>query len=228
MAKGGVSRKQLLNEPDRFMTFTGKLIDFAKTHLTLIVSCAAVVLLSLIIVVTVDQVSRRNEKKASQRVEDAVAKYTAILQDQDAKAAYAQIKSDFTSIFDTYGSKNAAKIARIVYGDMSFAAGDAETAIAMYSRALDDFSQFKGLKNIVLSDLGHAYLLKKQYPQSIRYFEMVVQGQDKTLQSDALFNLAWLYEANGEKARSAAQYERILTEFPDTMYGDLIREKLNS
>ena len=227
MAKGGVSRKQLLNEPDKFMTFTGKLLAFGKSHLKIILSCTAVVFISLIIAVTASQVSRRNEAKASERVEKAVAKYASILQDKDAKVAYEQVKSDFNDIFDTYGSKQTVKIARIVYGDMSYSAGEADTAIAMYSQALEDFSHTRGLKNIILSGLGHAYLLKKEYPQSIRFFEMITENQEKTLQSDAFFNLAWLYESTGEKERSVAQYKRILADFPDTLYGDLIREKIS-
>jgi tetratricopeptide (TPR) repeat protein len=227
MAKGAVTRKQLLNEPDTFITFSGKLIAYGKSHLKIILSCLAVVLLSLIIVATVSQVSLRNENKASERVEKAVAKYTSVLQDKDSKAAYEQVKKDFNDIFDAYGSKNAVKIARIVYGDMSYSAGDADTAITMYSQALDDFSQSPELKNIILSGLGHAYLLKKEYPPSIRYFEMISESKEKTLKNDALFKLALLYEATGEKERSVAQYQRILADFPDTLYGDLIREKIN-
>jgi tetratricopeptide (TPR) repeat protein len=227
MAKGGVSRKQLLNEPDKFMTFTGKLIAYAKSHLKPILICSAVVFLSLIIVATVGQVSRRNEKKASARVEKAVAKYVSILQDKDANAAYEEVKSEFNDIFDAYGSKNAVKIARIVYGDMSYSAGDADTAISMYQRALDDFNPTQGLKNIILSGLGHAYLLKKDYSQSIQYFEKISAGHEKTLKSDAMLNLAWLYETTGDKARSLAEYKQILADFPDTMYGDMIREKIS-
>lgn len=227
MAKGGVSRKQLLNEPDKFMTFTGKLIAYGKSHLKTILICSAVVFLSLVIVVTMGQVSRRNEKKASERVEKAVAKYASVLQDKDANAAYEQVKGDFNDIFDAFGSKNAVKIARIVYGDMSYSAGDADTAIAMYRQALDDFNQTQGLKNIILSGLGHAYLLKEEYPQSIQYFEMISKTQEKTLKSDALFNLAWLYETTGDKERSVAHYKQILDDFPDTLYGDLIKEKIS-
>ena len=227
MAKGGVTRKQLLNQPDTFITFSGKLIAYGKSHLKAILSCLAVVFIALIIVATVSQVSRRNENKASERVEKAMEKYTSVLQDKDSKAAYEQVKSDFNDIFNAYGSKNAAKIARIVYGDLSYSAGDADTAITMYSQALDDFSQSPELKNIILSNLGYAYILKKEYPPSIRYFEMISDSKEKTLKSDALFNLAWLYETTGEKERSVAQYKRILADFPDTLYGDLIREKIN-
>jgi predicted negative regulator of RcsB-dependent stress response len=65
---------------------------------------------------------------------------------------------------------NAAKIARIIYGDISYNAGDADTAIAMYTLALEDFNQSPALKNIVLSGLGYAFVLKEEYPRSIQLF----------------------------------------------------------
>lgn len=228
MAKGAATRKQLLKEPDQFITFSGKLIAFGRTHLKTILIGTGSILALLLILATVRQISDRNESIASERVEKAVAKYSAALQDTDPKTAYGRVKTDFNDLFDNYGSKNAVKIARIIYGDISFNAGDADTAIAMYTHALDDFSQSPALKNIVLSGLGHAYVLKNEYPQSIRHFETISADEEPTMKSGALFNLAWLYETTGEKEKSTALYKQLLADFPDTMYGDLVREKINS
>jgi tetratricopeptide (TPR) repeat protein len=137
------------------------------------------------------------------------------------------VKTDFTDIFDEYGSKNAANVARIIYGDISYHAGDADTAIAMYTHALDDFSQSPALKNIVLNGLGYAFILKAEYPRAIHYFEMISKDKENTMKSGALFNLAWLYEATGEKEKGTAMYQRLLSDVPDSMYGDLVREKVS-
>jgi tetratricopeptide (TPR) repeat protein len=228
MAKGAATRKQLLKEPDQFITFSGKLIAYGRTHLKTILIGAGSILVLLLVVATVRQISSRNENIASERVEKAVAKYSAALQDTDPNTAYDRVKTDFNDIFDNFGSKNAVKIARIIYGDISFNAGDADTAISMYTKALDDFSQSPALKNIVLSGLGHAYILKNEYPQSIRYFETISTDRESTMKSGSLFNLAWLYEATGQKEKSTALYEQLLADFPDTMYGDLVREKIKS
>lgn len=227
MAKGSVTRKQLLKEPDRFITFSGRVIAFGRSNLKTILIGAGVLLVLLIAVAGLRQISDRNENRASQLVEKALATYSAALSDTDPKTAYERVQSDFSDIFDQFGSKNAVKIARIVYGDISYKAGDADTAIAMYSRALDDFGQFPALENMVLSGLGHAYMLKKEYPQSIRYFEMIMANEEKTMRSGALFNLAWLYESTGDKEKSNTMYQRLIADYPDSMYGDLVREKVS-
>lgn len=227
MAKAAKTRKQLLKEPDQFITFSTRLIDFGRSNLKSILIATCILVAILLIMVTVRQVSNRNENRASELIEKAMARYSDVLKETDAKGAYDRTKDDFVKIFDQYPSKTAVHLARIIYGDMSFTAGDIDTAILMYTQALKDFDQTPSIKNIVLSGLGHAYLQKKEYPQSIKYFESIAIGSDRTMKSGALFNLAWLYETTGDKEKSRATYEKLLAEFPDTAYGDLAKEKLN-
>ncbi|BBO84301.1 hypothetical protein DSCO28_48670 [Desulfosarcina ovata subsp. sediminis] len=227
MAKGSVSRKQLLKEPDKFITFSGKLIAFGRSNLKAILIGAGVMIALVVVLVTVRQVADRNERRASMLTEKAMAKYSAALQDTDSKTAFDRIKPDFSALFDQYGSRRAVRIARIVYADISYQAGDADTAVAMYKRALDDFEQSSALKNIIVSGLGHAYALKKEYPESIRYFKMISDGQEKTLKGDALFNMACLYEAGGEKEKSTAMFQQLLADFPGSMYEALARERIS-
>ena len=64
--------------------------------------------------------------------------------------------------------------------------------------------------------------------ESIRYFEKLSEGGEKSMKSEALFNLAWLHEATGAREKSKASYEQLLDQFPDSIYGDLVKEKINS
>ena len=228
MAKTEKTRKQLLNEPDQFITFSGKLIAFGRSHAKTLLICAGVAVALLLTAATIRQISERNEKRASEMVEAAVTKYAAALEDTDPKTAYERVQTDFNDIFDRYGSQETAKVARILYGDISYKGADTDTAIAMYTQALEDFEHSAALRNIILSGLGHAYMVKSEYPQAMGYFEMIVSGSQPDMKSDALFNLAWLYETTGEEAKSKATYQQLLAEFPDTMYGELVKEKISS
>ncbi len=227
MAKKEVSRKQLLKEPDRFITTSGKLIAYARDHRKPLLIGAGILVVLLLIALTVRQISSRNERLASQRVEEALTTYAAALKDTDTQTARDRVKPAFDDLFSRYGNKNAVKIARIVYGDMCYKAGDAKAAIDMYTAALKDYAEVPALKNIVLNGLAYAYLLNADDAQSIRYFEMITESGEKTLQSGALFNLAWLYDATGDPAKSTASYQRLLTDFPDALYSALAKEKIH-
>ena len=227
MAKKDITRKQLLKEPDRFITTSGKLIAYARAHRLPLLIAAGAVLVLLLAVVTVRQVSNRNERLASERVDKAVAQYAAALKDTDPKTARDRVKTAFEELFSQYGSKSAVKIARIVYGDICYRAGDGKAAIDMYTKALDDYRDVPALKNIILNGLAYAYVLDADDAQSIRYFKMITEDQEKTLQGGALFNLAWLYAASGDKTKSTACYEQLLKDFPDDFYSSLAKEKVN-
>jgi hypothetical protein len=97
--------------------------------------------------------------------------------------------------------QNAAKTARIIYGNISYDAEDADNAIMpCICKALDDFNQASALKNILLSGLGICIRYERRNIRSpYSYFEMISTENDKTLKSDALFNLAWLYDDNRRK-----------------------------
>jgi tetratricopeptide (TPR) repeat protein len=227
MARRASKRKRLLKEPDQFITFSKKLIDFGRSHKKALLIGGVAVLALVAAGISALQISVHNEKKASTLVEKAVAKYSAALKATNPKTAYQRVKPDFNHIFKQYSSEKAVRIARIVYGNICYKAGDADQAISMYTRALDDFGQSKALKPLLLSGLGHAYMLKKEYPQALRYFKMITADNEKTLKSDALFNLAWLYEKAGDKKKSTAAYEQLLTDFPDSLYSQLAKEKVS-
>jgi TolA-binding protein len=88
--------------------------------------------------------------------------YTAALSDTNPEEAYAKVKNEFSSFFDKYGSKASGKLALILYGDISYSAKDADTAIDMYDRALEAFGKTPAMKNIVLSPFEPCLLAKRQ------------------------------------------------------------------
>ncbi|GAB6907772.1 conserved hypothetical protein [Desulfosarcina cetonica] len=225
-AKGSLTRKQLLKEPDQFITFSGRLITFGRTHTRGLLIAAGVLMAVVLIGVIVRQVLDRNERVASELTGKAMATYSAALQDTDPKTAFERVKTDFATLFDQYGSTRAAKIARIEYGDISYRAGDVDAAIAMYTQAMDDFGESSALRNIILSGLGYAYTLKRAYAEAIRYFEMISSGSDATLKGDAIFNMACLYALTGEKEKSLAMYKRLLADFPGSIYEPLAKEHI--
>ena len=227
MAKAAITRKQLLKEPDQFITFSGRLIAFGRDHLKPILIGTGGLVLLLLIVAIASQVANRNENRASDEVEKVIAKYSAALQDTDASTAYERVKSDFSDLFDRFGAKDAIRVARIIFGNISYDAGDADTAIAMYRQALDDVGQNASLKNIVVSGLGHSYALKENYSEAIRYFEMIADHEEKTMKAGALFNLGWLYDSSGMKEKSSAAYEQLRDAFPNSVYGGLVKEKIS-
>ncbi len=225
MAKKKISRKKLLKEPDEFLTKTGKLIQYATQYQKQIAWGAGIILVLLIMIVSLNQISKSNEKKAFDLYNKAVAKYGASLADTGPEKAYDNVKSDFNHILDEYSGKSGGKLARVAFADICYNAGDADAAIAMYKTAMDDLGGDPTFKQIIVSSLGYAYELKADLDNAIRYFEMISTGASNFLKSSSLFSLGRLYEKKGDRDKSIAAYRKIESDFPTSRYLSIVREK---
>ena len=226
MAKKRVTRKQLLKEPDEFMTVTGKIIQFGRRYdrqLTYAVCAFFVIIVAL---AAFRFFSNRAENTASELLRQAMQKYEALRSDTDAAQAYAETKPDFEQILEKYATKHAGKMAGVIYAGLSYDAGATDTAIRLYEKALADTAEGEGYRNLILSSLGYAYEQKGDIQSAVDYFERIA-GNDSAVAKDvALFDLGRLYEALGASEKSRAAYTRLTSEFQDSVYYDLVNEKL--
>lgn len=220
------TRKELLKEPDEFMTISGKLIGFAVDHRTQIACAVAGIVVLALIISGYRFFSIRSENKASALLDQGVAKYERIDKDQEPAEAYADVSADFELILDKYGSKRSGKIARLTFANICYDAGKYEQAIELYQRSLEDFDKHPAIYNQVLSSLGYAFEQRQDYASAAGYFEKLSQAEGSTMRGEALFNLGRLYDKLGQTEKSRAAYNRILSDHQDFIYIDLVKEKM--
>ena len=226
MAKKRVTRKQLLKEPDEFITFTGKLIQFGRQHEKEITYAACAFFIIIIAVAAFRFFANRAENTASDLLSQAMQKYETLRNDTDAGKAFAEAKPDFEYILDKYANKHAGKMAGVIYANLCYEAGETETAIQLYEKALDATADGGGYRNMILSSLGYAYEQKGDVKTAVTCFERIAGNDDPIAKDVALFNLGRLYEEMGDAEKSQAAYQRLVSEFQDSVYYELVNEKL--
>jgi tetratricopeptide (TPR) repeat protein len=220
------ARKRDLEDPDEFMTFWTKLFDYAAEH-KVQVSCALTFLVVLIIVAAATlYYLKQSENKAFFLLQQGVAKYQTLMKAGNPNQAYLEAGKDFGLIMKKYSTRQGGKLARFMYADMCYAAGDYDKAIANFSKLLVGFNDEPFLKNLVLSSLGYSYNAKKDYKTSAKYFEMIVTTPDYTNKDEALFNLGELYAKIGEKDKSLDAFKKILSGHTGSMYTEIAKEKI--
>lgn len=220
-----MTRKQLLKEPDEFITFSGKLIQFGMRYKTQLTYVAAILVGLIVVVSGYRFFSIRSENNAETLLNQAVAKYQTALNGQDSEKAYQTVSEDFQLILNKYGSKNSGKIARVIFANICFDAGDYAKAIELYRQSLEDFKKHAFMINLIRNDLGYAHEQLNDIPMAVSYFEKIAENQEPILRDDALFNLGVLYENSGDHQKSADAFQRIITEHPDSMYIEMVKER---
>ena len=222
--KKKITRKMLLNKPDEFITLTSRLFALAIKYKTQISYGLSVLIVFVIAVASFSYFSHKAETRAFDMLEQGIQKYTTIMKNDGQDKAYLAVEKDFQMILDKYSKKDAGKLTKVVYANICYNSGNFDRAIALYNKALHDFKANRSYKNIILSSLGYSYEGNKDYKSAIKYFEMIASGSDSIMKDEALFNLGRLYAATGNYGSSKEAYNKIISEFPDSIYIKLVKE----
>jgi tetratricopeptide (TPR) repeat protein len=110
---------------------------------------------------------------------------------------------------------------------MGYAAKDYDKAISLYNPLLSELNEEPFLKNLVLNGLGYCYEAKKDYKRASGYFEMVATAQGYPMKDEALFNLGEMYAAIGNKEKSINAFKKILSDYPESIYTEIVKEKIS-
>ena len=228
MATKKKTRKQLLKEPDEFITFTGKAITFVTGYQKQISYMLCAIVAIVIIFFGYRFFAQRAETKAFTRLGQTQSKYDTLKKTSSETAAYSQVSEAFQSIIKKYGGNAGGKLARVIYANISFDAQQYERAIALYKQSLNDFKDDKLVYHMILSNLGHAYQRVEDEQNAAVYFEKAASATDSPIREDALFNLGLMYEKLGEATKSQKTLQEILNNHPDSIYFDVVEEELNT
>jgi tetratricopeptide (TPR) repeat protein len=228
MATKKKTRKQLLKEPDEFITITGKAITFVTGYQKQISYTLCTIVAIVLIFFGYRFFAQRAETKAFTLLGQTQSKYDTLKMTSSETAAYSQVSQAFQSIIKKYGGNAGGKLARVIYANVSYDAQQYEKAIALYKQSLNDFKDDKLVYNMILSNLGHAYQRVEDEKNAAAYFEKAASATDSPIREEALFNLGLMYEKLGETAKSRQTLQEILNNHPDSIYFDMVAENLNA
>ena len=225
MGKPKIARKKLLKEPDEFLSFSSRVLQQARAHRFQVLCSVAVLFGILAIFSGIRFISNKNENQASFLLEKALEQYARSLPAQGPADALKAVDEDFAQILDRYSGTSAGKRARIYYGNICYAAGDADKAIELYQKALADWKKEPSIRNLVLASLAYAYEKKNDLQTAAQTLEKIQDGSDRVEKDVAIFNLGRLYAKLGEEQKSLTAFEAVAADYPDSIYAPVAKEK---
>ena len=220
------TRKELLKEPDEFMTLTGKLIGFAVDHKTQLTYGLGIVLALAIIIAGVRFFSIRAEQKATAMLDQSVAEYNNMKAQKSAGEVYSAVSGGFENILQKYSSQDSGKLAGLIYAGICYDAGQYKQAIDLYNAALKDFENYPMIHSQIISSLGYAYEQQKDFSTAVGFFEKLTAPPEQTMRGEALFHMGRLYDKLGQSAKSKEAYQKIVSDHPDFIYIDMVKERI--
>ena len=221
------TRKELLREPDEFMTISGKLIGFAVDHKNQLTYALGIIVVLALIISGYRFFSIRAENNASALLDKSLTKYDSIKAEKQPDEVYEEVSADFQFILNKYKGKESAKIARLIYANICYNAGKYKQAIELYKTALTEFAKNPMIHYQILGNLGYAYEQEEDYLTAVGYFEKISSAPEPIMRDEALYHLGRLYDKLGENEKSREAYNKILTDHQDFIYIDLVKERMS-
>jgi TolA-binding protein len=110
-------------------------------------------------------------------------------------------------------------------GNQQRASGDAEKAIATYKRLVSSFPTSAEAATARLS-LGRMLLDRGDAQLALTQYDAYVASNDPTLREEALAGRARALERLGQRTEEKQAWQKLLREFPSTLFADKARSRL--
>jgi tetratricopeptide (TPR) repeat protein len=226
MAKKKIARKKL-KQPDEFITLTGKVIQWGQKHVKEIGFIAMALVGILLAIVGYRYFDNQKEIRGFALLNQTRAKYATEVKKSDApEKVYEAVRGDYQKIIDDFSGRGAGRIARKKLADICFDAKVYDRAIELYEKSLVDFKKEPFYRAVILNDLAYACEANKNDEAAIRYFKEIIEMPDALSKDQALFHLAGFYEKQGNADKARELYEKINAEYAESIYIDIIKEKI--
>jgi predicted negative regulator of RcsB-dependent stress response len=222
------TRKELLKEPDEFITLSSRMVGFIAAHKKIIGYICFGVLLVAVLFSGYIGYSGWRESAAAAQLAQALAKYERLRAETSQDKAVQGVAEDFRRILDDYGNRSNGSIARVLYANLCYEAGDFKQAAELYQTSLTRFADDPLMRFLLLKSLAYTHEGLKDDAAAVAYFEQALAAGQKNLQDDVLFHLGDLYARLGDPQKSSAAFTRLLSDHQDSVFVNMVRERVNS
>ncbi len=216
MADKRVSRKELLNEPDEFITTFGKVVDYVRNHPRATALIGVAFVACVIAGVLVYSYVQHREIVSHERFEEAYREFRAVIQTGETadEKKLQELLVEFDRIVEDYGSLVAGEMALLYSGHVLYKMKDYKRALERYQRMKSTQLVENGLASLVMYHMAMTHLALRDYEAAKTLFEKLAEITDSPYRREAYSSVAAIYEAMGKQKEAVQAYRQYLKMFP--------------
>jgi tetratricopeptide (TPR) repeat protein len=219
-----VSRKDL-KQPDEFVSFWVRVIEYAQLHSReIIIGIASVVVLSLLIGAWTTY-AKKKEMTASRLVAQAQSLWkpstpegmggqAGIVRPGKDPEAENRAREILEDVADNYNRTSASPVARILLGQIYYEKGDYDKAIGTYEEVLKGKTRKAELTALAWEGLAYSHEAKEDFTEALGCYEELAQMTLTNVQGWAYMGQARCYEKLKEYEKALDAYRALLAEQP--------------
>ena len=213
MAKKKVTRKQLLKEPDEFLTFSGRAALFIREHTTPFKYLGVAVAAGLLIYLGITTFMGYINKKGQTAYNTA---YYILAENANPEKDAQTLKESaelFQKVIDKYGMSKVSRLALPELAYLRMAERKYDEAIGLYLdflREVPDNSPYQSLARLALAA---CYESKGELESAIESLSQLMEGPNDLFKEQAMLSLARVYRLDNQKDKAKKILEEFLEQF---------------
>ncbi|MBW2095658.1 MAG: tetratricopeptide repeat protein [Deltaproteobacteria bacterium] len=223
MAKKKITRKQLLKEPDEFLTLSGKAFNYARTHVKQLeylgIALGALVLLFLGGYTYYRYINKKGQETYNKA-------YEVFKNDFKPEMNLANLKKSaalFKKVADRYSLSKAARLALPEQAYIKFLNKDYDGAISLYRRFLDKVSGNERYEALARLALAACYEQKGELQTAIVTLKPILTEKGNPFGEPALFHMARLYRLNHQPTEGKKAAKEFMKTYKNSPFLPVIK-----
>jgi len=228
MAKKRVTRKQLLKEPDEFLTFTEKAVLYIREHDRKFKYIAGIVGVIILLYVGVNTGVGYINKKG-QSAYNMGYRLMSSLDDTGLSPESEEVKQAgelFQEVLDDYSLSRASRLAFPELAYVKMVEKKYDEAIPLYQEFLDKAPENSPYQSLARIAIAACHEAKGEFEQAIEILNQVAAHADDIFKEQALFSLARLYSLAGQKDKAREILEEFVEKYQNSPYYALAKAHL--
>ncbi len=228
MAEKKLTRKELLKEPDEFLTITGRVIRYTREHpRPVTVGCALVVI--VVLAAASFYYHQKNREVRSHELFDQVSReYEVAVQSpqQPTPQKLDKLLAEFDSLASEYSSFPAGEMALLYSGHVLYRKQDFKGALARYAGMQSTNLVKRGLGSLVLYHIAMTQFALKDYDKAVVLFDQLSKDSNSPYRREAYGMVARVYELMGKNKEAVQAYRQYLKMFPEAPDAAFVKARI--
>ncbi len=228
MAEKKVTRKELLKEPDEFMTTTGAIVRYTKQNPNVVTGIAILIVVALVVFLGITNYQKYKSSRSHELFQQAHRAYEMATTSPDTSPeTWDNIFREFETVAKDYPSMPAGEMALLYSGHVLYQKGDYKGVLEKYNRMQSTNLVKNELSPLVMYHIAMTRFALKDYDQALTLFDQLSKDINSPYRREAFASIARIYEAQGKSMEAVQAYKQYLKMFPEAPDALFIKTRIS-
>lgn len=228
MAEKKLTRKELLKEPDEFLTITGRVIRYTRERPRRVAAGCALVVIVVLAAAGFYYHQKNREVRSHELFDQMSREYEVAAQSptQPTPQKLDELLAEFDSLTREYSSLPAGEMALLYSGHVLYMKQDYKGALERYARMQSTNLVKSGLGSLVLYHIAMTQLALKEYDKAVMLFDQLSKDSNSPYRREAYGAVARAYELMGKNKEAVQAYRQYLKMFPEAPDAAFVKARI--